>query len=42
MGRGAIVLLLLYLDDELEDKKPLVVSGLKILLSEQSVKVNRL
>ena len=27
------------LDKELEDKKPLIVSGMKILLNEQSLKV---
>ena len=30
------------LDEELEDKKPLIVSGLKIILQESSLKVREL
>ena len=28
-----------FIDEELDDKKPLIVSGMKILLNEQSLKV---
>ena len=28
-----------FVDEELDDKKPLIVSGMKILLNEQSLKV---
>ena len=29
----------MFIDEELDDKKPLIVSGMKILLNEQSLKV---
>ena len=29
-----------HLDDELEDKKPLIVSGLKIILQDPNLKVS--
>lgn len=35
----ALLHLYLYLDEVMEDKKALVVSGLKIVLNEQSLRV---
>lgn len=29
-----------YIDEELNDKKPLIVSGMKIILNEQSLRVS--
>lgn len=30
---------IIHVDEDLEDKKPLIVSGLKIILNEQSLRV---